>query len=98
MKLNREQVLHIAKLARLDLSESDTERLMHDLTSILDYVDELRALDVSGVEPMSHAVAMATPERADVAQPWLTREQALSNTADVRDGLVVVPRIIGEAE
>jgi len=95
MALNREQVEHVAKLARLSLTTEEAERLSVQLTQILDYVAKLQELDVSKVEPTTHSVEVAsTPLRDDVPRESLPVDEALAN-APARDGShFSVPRII----
>jgi aspartyl-tRNA(Asn)/glutamyl-tRNA(Gln) amidotransferase subunit C len=95
MSLSLEEVRRIATLARLRLLPPEESRLAAELSTILDYVRLLEELDVSGVEPMTHALASGdTPWREDLVLPGLTPEEALSN-APAREGTCFqVPRII----
>jgi aspartyl-tRNA(Asn)/glutamyl-tRNA(Gln) amidotransferase subunit C len=94
MSLSREQVRHVAHLARLALTPEDEERFARQLGGILEYVERLQQADVSGVEPMAHSVPMSGPERPDVVQPSLPRDEALAAAPQrVGDG-VAVPKII----
>ncbi len=95
MALSGEEVRRIAALARLRLSPGEEERLAGELSAILDYVRQLEELDVSDVEPMTHALAAGeTPFREDAVAPGLSPEEALSN-APARSGTCFqVPRII----
>lgn len=94
MKLSREEVLHVAALARLELSEHEIESLRQDLSSILTYVEKLSELDTKAVSPTSHVVAMRTPYRDDEVTSTPDPEAALAN-APRRDGtFFVVPAII----
>ncbi len=95
MALSRDEVRRIAALARLRLSPDEEARLSGELSAILDYVRQLEALDVSGVEPMTHALAAAeTPFREDAVTPGLPPEEALA-TAPARAGTCFqVPRSI----
>ena len=95
MALSTEEVRRIAALARLRLSPEEETRLAGELSAILDYVRQLEELDVSGVEPMTHALAAGeTPFRQDVVLPGLSPEEALAN-APARSGTCFqVPRII----
>ena len=94
MKLSRENVLHVAGLARLDLSDSEIESLRHDLSSILTYVEKLSELDTGNVAPTSHVVAIHTPYREDEVTNTPDPEAALAN-APRRDGdFFAVPAII----
>ncbi len=94
--LSLEEVRRIAALARLELSADEERLFAGQLSAILDYVDPLKALDVTGVEPMTHALAAgdAPPLRADEVRPGLPVEKALA-AAPARDGTCFqVPRII----
>ena len=96
--LTRDQVAHIAALARLELSEDEQDAMAVDLGQILEYVEKLRELDTSEIEPMAHAIPLATPLRPDRAAEPLDSELAVSN-APLREGTAfVVPKVIGEEE
>lgn len=73
-KISEGQVKHIAKLARLQLNEQELEEFQQELSSILDYVDELKELDVSDVEPTSHSAAINNVMREDEAQELDTEQ------------------------
>ena len=70
MAITREEVLHVARLARLSLLEAEAERLREQLSAILDYVKQLDRLDTRDVVPTSHAVETGTPFRNDVVEPF----------------------------
>ena len=96
MALSVEEVRRIAALARLRLEPGEEARLAGELSAILEYVRQLEALDVSGVEPMTHALAAGeeTRLRADEVLPGLPPERALAN-APAREGTCFqVPRIL----
>ena len=95
MALSLEEVRRIAALARLRLSPEEERTFAGQLSAILGYVDQLKELDVSGVEPMTHALAADdVPLRADALQPSLPPSDALAN-APAREGTCFkVPRII----
>ena len=88
------EVLHVARLARLELSEAELETMRAQLTSILTYIDRLKALDVTGVEPTSHAVPLVNVMRDDEVVPSLPPEEMLRNAPDRVGELFRVPRII----
>lgn len=94
MSLTKEQVRHVAHLARLALSPEEEERFAKQLGNILGYVERLQELDVSGVAPMAHALEVAAPERADATRPSLSREDVLKNAPQPVGEGVAVPRII----
>ena len=94
MAITREEVLHVARLARLSLPEAEAERLREQLSAILDYVKQLDRLDTAGVTPTSHAVETGTPFREDVAVPFPDKEALLANAPDREGDAFRVPRII----
>lgn len=94
MAITREEVLHVARLARLALSESDAERLREELGNILDYIRQLDSLDTTNVVPTSHAVEMSTPFRDDSVHPFGDKESILANAPDRFEDYFRVPRII----
>ena len=75
--IDREQVLHVARLARLELSEDEIERMAGELSGILEHVDAIAELDLDDVEPTSHVVELENVLRADEPEPSLPRERAL---------------------
>ena len=92
--ISREDVAHVARLARLALDPDELERMRTQLDGILAYVDQLRALDVEGVEPTSHAVPLVNVLREDTVVPPLAQEAMLANAPDRVGELFRVPRII----
>jgi aspartyl-tRNA(Asn)/glutamyl-tRNA(Gln) amidotransferase subunit C len=89
--IDREQVLHVAKLARLRLSEEEVERMSGELSSILDHVERITELDLEGVEPTSHVIDVENVLRPDEPRPSLSRERALENAPDATDEGFRVP-------
>lgn len=88
--IDREQVLHVARLARLRLSDEEVERMAGELSSILDHIERIGELDLEGVPPTSHVVDVANALRADVPRPCLDREVALASAPDrTEDGFLV---------
>jgi len=94
MAITREEVLHVARLARLSVSETEVDRLQDQLANILDYIRQLDTLDTREVVPTSHAVEMGTPFRDDSVRPFGDKEAILSNAPDRQDDFFRVPRII----
>jgi aspartyl-tRNA(Asn)/glutamyl-tRNA(Gln) amidotransferase subunit C len=92
--ISRQDVQHVARLARLHLTDDELERMREQLDAILAYVDKLRQLDVEGVEPTSHAVPLVDVMRDDALAPCLTQDEALANAPDRVDAFFRVPRII----
>ena len=89
--IDREQVLHVARLARLELSDEETERMATELSGILDHVDRIGNLDLEGVEPTSHVVALENVLRADEPRPSLPRDVALAPAPEPQDGAFRAP-------
>ena len=89
--IEREQVLHVAKLARLGLSEDEVERMAGELSGILEHVDRIGELDLDDVPPTSHVVELENVLRPDVPHESLAREVALSQAPDPEGGSFRVP-------
>jgi aspartyl-tRNA(Asn)/glutamyl-tRNA(Gln) amidotransferase subunit C len=89
--IDREQVLHVARLARLRLSEEEVETMVGELSGILDHVDRIGKLDLEGVEPTSHVVALENVLRADEPRPSLPRDIALEQAPEPVDGAFRAP-------
>ena len=89
--IDREQVLHVAKLARLRLSEAEVERMTGELSNILEHVARMDELDLDGVEPTSHVVELQNVLRDDVPRESLSREPALEGAPDPADDGFRVP-------
>ena len=89
--IDRDQVLHVAKLARLKLTDDEVEKMTGELSKILEHVERMEALDLEGVEPTSHVVAMENVLREDVPRPSLPRERALEQAPDATDDGFRVP-------
>jgi aspartyl-tRNA(Asn)/glutamyl-tRNA(Gln) amidotransferase subunit C len=89
--IDREQVLHVARLARLELTEDEVERMAGELSGILEHIDAITALDLDGVPPTSHVVDVPDALREDVPVPSLPREVALSQAPDADDSGFRVP-------
>ncbi len=94
MAITREEVLHVARLARLALSSEEADRMREQLGDILAYIRQLDRLDTSGVVPTSHAVETGTPYRDDSVHPFGEKEEILKNAPDREDDFFRVPRII----
>ncbi|MCU1601397.1 MAG: glutamyl-tRNA(Gln) amidotransferase, subunit [Frankiales bacterium] len=96
-EITRDEVAHLAKLARLALDESELDRLAGQLDVILGAVAQIKeATDASDVRPTSHAVPLENVTRPDVVMPSLTPEQALSGAPAVEDGRFRVPQILSD--
>jgi aspartyl-tRNA(Asn)/glutamyl-tRNA(Gln) amidotransferase subunit C len=93
-ELTRDDVEQIALLARLALTAEEIDAMRVDLSAILVHMDALAEVDTTGVEPMTHAVPMSPPLRADVPAPSLATEVAIADAPDAADDLFCVPHII----
>jgi aspartyl-tRNA(Asn)/glutamyl-tRNA(Gln) amidotransferase subunit C len=92
VSLSRDQVLHVARLARLELSEEEVERFSDELSKVFDWVETINELgDLEDVEPTSHVVAVENALRADEPQPSLPQEVALAAAPDAAQGGFRVP-------
>jgi aspartyl-tRNA(Asn)/glutamyl-tRNA(Gln) amidotransferase subunit C len=92
--IERKDVEHVARLARLALTDDELERMRDQLNGILSYIEKLNELDTEGVEPTSHAVPMLNVMRDDQPGPCLPPDEALANAPDRAGEFFRVPRII----
>ncbi len=93
MAITREDVLHVARLARLEIPEGEIERVQAQLGAILEAVGKVSELDLSEVEPTSHPLDVVNVLAADEPRPSLPREDALANAPDPSDGYFRVPAV-----
>jgi aspartyl-tRNA(Asn)/glutamyl-tRNA(Gln) amidotransferase subunit C len=93
--ITREEVLKIAKLARLKLSEAEIGNFTGQLGSILEFVKQLDQVDTSKVEPTCFVEPSHDPLRDDIEKPSLTQEEALRNGPKVKKGFFAIPKVIG---
>ena len=87
-------VRYTAQLARLNLSEAEIAKFQEQLGQVLEYVEKLEAVDVSGVEPTAHAFPVHNVFRADEARTWFSSKDALANAPRTANGLFSVPKVI----
>jgi aspartyl-tRNA(Asn)/glutamyl-tRNA(Gln) amidotransferase subunit C len=95
--IDREQVLHVARLARLRLSEEEVERMSSELSGILEHVDRIAGLDLDDTEPTSHVVELENVLRPDEPRPSWPRERILEPAPDPAEGAFRVPSPQAEA-
>ena len=88
------EIKYVARLARIELTPAEEQKLGAQLGNILGYVEKLKALDVTGVEPTAHAVPLANVTRPDKPRPGLTHDEALRNAPAKANGLFIVPKIV----
>ena len=89
--LDRDQVLHVARLARLELPEEEVERMASELSHVLDHIEKIRELDLDGVPPTSHVIDVVNALRRDEPEPSLPAEVALAAAPEPLDGGFGVP-------
>ena len=87
-------VAYVAKLARLNLTDAETELFQKQLGDVLKYADKLRAVDVSHVEAAAHAIPVFNVFREDEPRDWFTAEQALSNAPRKANNLFIVTKVV----
>jgi aspartyl-tRNA(Asn)/glutamyl-tRNA(Gln) amidotransferase subunit C len=93
MAIGRDEVLHVARLARLELTENELERMQEQLSAILDAVGTVSELDLAGVAPTSHPLDLVNVWAEDQPEPSLSLEEALANAPDPEDGYFGVPPV-----
>jgi aspartyl-tRNA(Asn)/glutamyl-tRNA(Gln) amidotransferase subunit C len=96
MKISKADVEKVAKLARLEITETEKEAFTQQLSGILTYVEKLNALKTAGVEPTASVPGKTNVFREDKPRPSLPVEKALANAPEQADGFFVVPKIIEE--
>jgi len=89
--IDREQVLHVARLARLELTDDEIQRMSSELSDVLGHIEKIGELDLDGVAPTTHVVAVTNALRPDVVEPSLARDVALGQAPEVADGGFLVP-------
>jgi len=94
MKIQKKEVEDVGRLARIELSEDEKELFGQQLSSILSYIEKLKELDTSQVEPTTHVLPLHNVFREDKVLPSLSPEQALANAPEAMDGFYRVPKII----
>lgn len=96
MSISLDEVRHVAKLARLELSESELMSFQGKLNALLGHFEDIQSVDVTGRLPKPHAVAMQNVFGQDIPIQPMSRDAALANSADIKAGLFIVPTIIEE--
>ena len=94
VSLDKNQVQHIATLARLTLADSEMDEVFDKLSRIVEFVDQLKTAETSGVEPMAHPLNQVQRLRPDTVTESDEREEIQKNAPSVRDGLYLVPKVI----
>ena len=94
MQISREEIAQIALLARLELTEEETDKLTGYMNQIMEYFAELQTLDTENVEPTSHVIPIENVFREDKARPSFPAGEIVANAPEEQDGCFVVPRIV----
>ena len=94
MSVDAATVRKVAKLARIAVEEHEVEPLAKELSTILDWAQQLQEVDVEGVEPMTSAVPMRLKRREDVVTDGSRRDDILANAPDAREGFFAVPKVV----
>lgn len=95
MALSKEEVLHVAKLARLEFSPEEIEKYQQELNDILNYIDMLGEVDTEETKPLSQINDDVNNLREDIIRKSLTVEEALKNAPEAEDGAIIVPKVVG---
>ena len=96
MKVTKEDMENVAVLSRLSIPKAETEEYMQQLSTFLDYVENLKAVDTENVKPTTYALPIQNVFREDVVRPSLSRTAALANAPLQEDGYFKVPRVLEE--
>lgn len=97
-QISRDEVAHLARLARLAMTEDELDSYAGQLDAILSHVSQIQAVDVAGVKPTGNPLKDVNVFRPDVVEPCLTQDEALAQAPKAAEGRFAVPRILGEAE
>ena len=95
--LRREDVAHVATLARLILSDDELDRFTVQLSQVLEHANDMNALDLAGLVATAHPFGLVNVVRDDVIRPSLDHDVVIAMAPDAQDGRFAVPRILGEA-
>lgn len=95
MKINRELLDKMAHLARLEFDDKDAEKMMHDMTAIINWVEKLNEVDTTGIEPLTSMSHEVNSLREDKIQSQLTAEEVLKNAPRKTDTYFSVPKVLG---
>ena len=95
-RITRDDVAHVARLARLQLTESELDAFTPQLAAVLEHAADIEALDVSDIPPTAHPLPLVNVQRADVVVPSLDRDEVLDQAPAAEAGLFRVPQILGD--
>lgn len=91
--ITKEEVKHVAKLARLELTDAEIDKYSEQIGNILTYVEQMKEVDTTGIEPMPHAIPVTNVMREDVVKYEQTKEELMQNAPYEEDGFFRVPKI-----
>ncbi|MEE8398409.1 MAG: Asp-tRNA(Asn)/Glu-tRNA(Gln) amidotransferase subunit GatC [Desulfobacterales bacterium] len=94
MKITKEEVIHVADLARLDMGEEAIDGFADQIGNILTYVDTLKQVDTTDVDATTHAISLSNVFREDEEKTPIARDAAQANAPEKEDGLFLVPKVI----
>ncbi|AMO60846.1 glutamyl-tRNA(Gln) and/or aspartyl-tRNA(Asn) amidotransferase subunit C [Mycolicibacterium phlei] len=97
-QISRDEVAHLARLARLALTEDELDSYAGQLDAIIGHVSQIQAVDVTGVDPTDNPLKSVNVLRPDTVEPSLSQEEALDQAPKAAEGRFAVPRILGEAQ
>ncbi|MGB5620190.1 MAG: Asp-tRNA(Asn)/Glu-tRNA(Gln) amidotransferase subunit GatC [Desulfobacterales bacterium] len=95
MKITKEEILHVAHLARLEIDATAIEKFVDQIGTVLEYVDQLKGVDTEGVRPTSHAISRTNAFREDEQSGHLDPAAVLSNAPEKENGSFIVPKVVG---
>lgn len=95
MKITKEEVLYVARLARLDLDADSIDKFAGQIDEILGYIEKLNQVATEGIKPTSHAIFLTNAFRDDEPRQHLDRERVLANAPESEEGSFVVPKVVG---
>ncbi|WP_010529622.1 Asp-tRNA(Asn)/Glu-tRNA(Gln) amidotransferase subunit GatC [Lentibacillus jeotgali] len=92
--ISKDEVKHVANLARLAITEEEADMFTDQLSSIIEYAEQLNELDTEHIEPTTHVLDLKNVMRKDEPKEWISRDEALKNAPDKQDGYFRVPSIL----
>ncbi|RJP75969.1 MAG: Asp-tRNA(Asn)/Glu-tRNA(Gln) amidotransferase subunit GatC [Desulfobacteraceae bacterium] len=94
MPITKNDIIHVADLARIEIDEVSLDKLTEQIGRILEYVDTLNQAETNSIQKTSHAITLTNAFREDITREYLTNDQALSNAPEKENGAFVVPKVV----
>lgn len=94
MQITKSDIEHVAKLARLNLTEDEKEKYTKEMGAIIGFVDKLNELDTTGIQPTAHILPIQNVFREDDVKPSFDREKLFQNAPQKKDGCILVPKVV----